>query len=226
LKSNYTTDGKYLAVITKNGLWIKDKVENQSLIIKATKMNANYLNDSFISIFDDNYNIIRNIKSDKIDISSNEWKIYDARVFTNNDINNIDYLTLKTNFDYELIQNLFSNLSSLSIMELFELRNNYNLLNYSTTEINVQIQKLFSYPVLLILMTILSAAIMLYIKNNANITIMISLGLFLSVLIYYINNFFYVFGNTEKISVILSVWTPIFIFGLFNTIIISRVDEK
>ena len=67
---------------------------------------------------------------------------------------------------------------------------------------------------------------MLYIKNNANITIMISLGLFLSVLIYYINNFFYVFGNTEKISVILSVWTPIFIFGLFNTIIISRVDEK
>jgi len=226
LKSNYTTDGKYLAVITKNGLWIKDKVENQSLIIKASKMNANYLNDSFISIFDDNYNIIRNIKSDKIDISSNEWKIYDARVFTNNDINNIDYLTLKTNFDYELIQNLFSNLSSLSIMELFELRNNYNLLNYSTTEINVQIQKLFSYPVLLILMTILSAAIMLYIKNNANITIMISLGLFLSVLIYYINNFFYVFGNTEKISVILSVWTPIFIFGLFNTIIISRVDEK
>ena len=150
LKSNYTTDGKYLAVITKNSLWIKDKVENQSLIIKATKMNANYLNDSFISIFDDNYNIIRNIKSDKIDISSNEWKIYDARVFTNNDINNIDYLTLKTNFDYELIQNLFSNLSSLSIMELFELRNNYNLLNYSTTEINVQIQKLFSYPVLLI----------------------------------------------------------------------------
>ena len=226
LKSNYTTDGKYLAVITKNGLWIKDKIGNQSLIIKASKIDGNYLNNAFISIFDDNYNIIKNIKSDKIDISAKEWKIYKAKIFTNNNINNIDYLTLNTNFDYKLIQTLFSNLSSLSLIELFELRNNYKLLNYSTTEINVQIQKLFSYPVLLMLMTIMSGSIMLYIRNNTNTTIMISLGLFLSVLVYYINNFFYVLGNTEKISVTLSVWISIFILAFFNTIMIYKINEK
>ena len=135
-------------------------------------------------------------------------------------------MTLKTSFDYELIQSLFSNLSSLSIIKLFELRNNYELLNYSTTEISVQIQKLFSYPVFLIFMTILSATIMLYIKNNTTNRVMLSMGLLISVLIYYINNFFYVFGNTEKIPVILSVWVPIFIFGLFNSILIYRINEK
>jgi lipopolysaccharide export system permease protein len=226
LKSNYTTDGKYLAVITKNGLWIKDKVGSQSLIIKASKINDHYLNNSFISIFDDKYNIVQNIKSDKIDISLKEWKIYDAKIFIDNNVKNIDYLTLKTSFDYELIQSLFSNLSSLSIIKLFELRNNYELLNYSTTEISVQIQKLFSYPVFLIFMTILSATIMLYIKNNTTNRVMLSMGLLISVLIYYINNFFYVFGNTEKIPVILSVWVPIFIFGLFNSILIYRINEK
>ena len=226
IKSNYTTDGKYLAVITKNGLWIKHKVGDKSLIVKASKINGNHLSNSFISIFDSNYNIIQNIKSDKIDISAKKWKIYKANVFTNNKISNIDYLTIDTNFDYELIQSLFSNLSSLSIIELFELRNNYKLLNYSTTEINVQIQKLFSYPVLLTLMTILSGSMMLYIRNNANSTIMVLLGLFLSVLIYYINNFFYVFGNTEKISATLSVWIPIFIFAMFNMIMIYKINEK
>ena len=226
LKSNYTTDGKYLAVITKNGLWIKDKVGSQSLIIKASKINDHYLNNSFISIFDDKYNIVQNIKSDKIDISLKEWKIYDAKIFIDNNVRNINYLTLKTSFDYELIQSLFSNLSSLSIIKLFELRNNYDLLNYSTTEISVQIQKLFSYPVFLIFMTILSATIMLYIKNNTTNRVMLSMGLLISVLIYYINNFFYVFGNTEKIPVILSVWVPIFIFGLFNSILIYRINEK
>jgi lipopolysaccharide export system permease protein len=226
LKSNYTTDGKYLAVITKNGLWIKDKVEKQSMIIRASKINGNYLSNSFISIFDDNYNIIQNIKSDKIDISSKEWKIYDAKIFTGNAVKSLDYLPLKTNFDYELIQSLFSNLSSLSILELFELKKNYSRLNYSTTDINVQIQKLFSYPMLLILMSVLSATIMLYIRNNTNATIMISIGLLLSVMIYYINNFFYVLGNTEKISVTLSIWIPIFIFGIFNTIMIYRINEK
>jgi len=75
-------------------------------------------------------------------------------------------------------------------------------------------------------MTILSATIMLYIKNNTTNRIMLSIGLLISVLIYYINNFFYVFGNTEKIPVILSVWVPIFIFGLFNSILIYRINEK
>ncbi len=226
LKSNYTTDGKYLAVITKNGLWIKDKVDDKSLIIKASKIDGTYLNNSFISIFDNDYNIIQNIKSNKIDISSKEWKIFDAKVFNGNNVIDKDYFTLKTNYDYELIQSLFSNLSSLSLLELFELRNNYKLLNYSTTEINVQIQKIFSYPILLMLMTLLSGSIMFYIRNNANTTIMISLGFFLSVFIYYINNFFYVFGNTEKISVTLSVWIPIFILAIFNTIMIYRINEK
>ena len=225
-KSNYTTDGKYLAVITKNGLWIKDKVDSQSMIIRASKIDGNYLNNSFISIFDDNYNIIQNIKSDKIDISLKEWKIYEAKVFIDNSISTLDYLTLKTNFDYTLIQSLFSNLTSLSIFELFELRNNYNLLNYSTTEINVQLQKLFSYPVLLVLMSALSASIMLHIKVNANATIMVSIGLLLSVVIYYINNFFYVLGNTEKISATLSIWIPILIFTIFKTIILYGINEK
>ena len=101
-----------------------------------------------------------------------------------------------------------------------------NVIPNSTTEISVQIQKLFSYPVFLIFMTILSATIMLYIQNNTTNRIMLSIGLLISVLIYYINNFFYVFGNTEKIPVILSVWVPIFIFGLFNSILIYRINEK
>ena len=196
------------------------------MIIKASRINGHYLNNSFISIFDDDYNIIKNIKSDKIDIISKEWKIYKAKIFTDNNIDDLEYSTLVTNFDYKLIQSLFSNLSSLSLIELFELRNNYKLLNYSTTEINVQIQKLFSYPILLMLMTIMSGSIMLYIKNNANTTVMISLGLFRSVLVYYMNNFFYVLGNTEKISVTLSVWISIFILVIFNLIIIYKINEK
>ena len=226
LKSNYTTDGKYLAVITKNGLWIKDKINNQNLIIKALKIDNNYLNNSFISIFDNDYNIIKNIKSNKIDISSKEWKIYDAKIINSSYIEEVDYITIKTNFDYALIQSLFSNLSSLSLIELYELKKNYELLNYSTTEISVQIQKLISYPIFLMLMTILSGSIMLFVKNNGNTTIMISIGLFLSVLIYYINNFFYVFGNTQKISVTLAVWTPLIIIAMFNSIVIYRINEK
>ncbi len=226
VKSNYTTDGKYLAVITKNGLWVKDKINKQSLIIKASQIDKNYLIDTFISVFDENYNIIKNIQSNRVDITNNEWKIYNAKIYEKNFKNNQEVINLKTNYNYELIQSLFSNLSSLSLIELFELRDNYRLLNYSTTEISVQIQKLISYPLYLMLMTLLSGVIMFNIRSYQNPTLMISIGLFLSVLIYYITNFFHVLGNTEKISVTLSVWIPIIFLGLCNTAIIYKINEK
>ena len=69
LKSNYTNDGKYLAVITKNGLWIKDIVQDKILMINSSKIESNYLIGNFITQFDSNFNVIQNIKSDKIDVS-------------------------------------------------------------------------------------------------------------------------------------------------------------
>ena len=69
LKSNYTTDDKYLAVITNNGLWIKDIKDEKTLFINAASIDQNLLLNAFISEFDNNYELIRNIKSPKIDIS-------------------------------------------------------------------------------------------------------------------------------------------------------------
>ena len=64
--NHLTLDGKYLAVVTKNGLWIRDKVENKILVVNSTKIDQNYLIGNFISEFDKNYNVIRNIKVRKL----------------------------------------------------------------------------------------------------------------------------------------------------------------
>ena len=72
LKSNYVIDGKYLAVVTKNGLWIKDKIDNKIIITNSSTISENYIIDNFITEFDENFNVLRNIKSKKIDISKIE----------------------------------------------------------------------------------------------------------------------------------------------------------
>ena len=146
LKSNYTADGKYLAVITKNGLWIKDKIENKILIINSSRIEGNYLVDNFITEFDIDFKPSRNINSEKIDITNNEWIIYDAKIFKKNNYETKNNLKLLTNFNYKQIQSLYSNLSALNIFELYELRKNYIKLNYSLTEVNLQILKLISLP--------------------------------------------------------------------------------
>ena len=42
LKNKFSADDKYLAVVTKNGLWIKDKFEGNINIINASKLTKNF----------------------------------------------------------------------------------------------------------------------------------------------------------------------------------------
>ncbi len=226
IKSGYTIDGKYLAVITKNGLWIKDKINNKVIITNASTIEQNYLNNIFITEFDENFNVIRNIKSNKIDISSKQWRILNAKIYKKNEYSNREILFLKTNFDFKTVQTLYSNLSSLSLMELYQLRENYKKLNYSTTEVDMHLSKLISYPIFLLLITLLSSVIMLNIKQIRGTTIKISIGLFFSVIIYYLNNFSYVLGSTERVSITFSILLPLLILTLINCITLYKINEK
>ena len=226
IKSTYTTDGKYLAVITKNGLWIKDKIADKIIITNPSAINQNFLKNVFITEFDENNNIIRNIKSDKIDILDNQWKIIDAKIFQENNQIKQEFFFLKTNFNLKRIQSLYSNLSALSFVELYELRENYKKLNSSTTEVDMYLLKLISYPVYLLLIALFSSVIMLNIKQINGVTFKILIGLFFSVIIYYLNNFSYVLGNTERIPIIFSILFPLLVLLSINSAMLYKINEK
>ena len=226
LKNKYSSDDKYLAVVTKNGLWIRDKIDERILFINSTKIDGNYLIDTFITEFDNEFEVKKNIKSDKVNIKNNLWLAYDAKVFENGTSNTFEVYKINSNFNYKKIQSLFSNLSSLSLIELFNLKKNYMTLNYSTTEVDLQLQKLISYPIYLTLMTILSSIIMFGTKNLTSSTFKISFGLFASVIIYYMNNFFNVLGKTEKLSIYLSIWIPILLLFIISLSLSLKVNEK
>ncbi len=226
LKSVYTSDGKYLAVVTKNGLWIKDKIGENIIITNASSINQNFLLKTFITEFDEEFNIVRNIQSDKIDITSNEWIVDSAKIYVENNYKFEKILYLKTNFDLERIQTLYSNLSALNFIELKELRDNYKSLNYSTTDLDLHLLKLFSYPFYLLLIAIFASLIMFNIKQIKGTTFKILIGLFFSVIIYYLNNFSYVLGSVEKFSIIFAVFIPLLILTIINSLMLYKINEK
>tara|TARA_B100000401_G_C52163945_1_gene420039 strand:- start:167 stop:502 length:336 start_codon:yes stop_codon:yes gene_type:complete len=111
-------------------------------------------------------------------------------------------------------------------MELIEMRKNYKKLNYSLTEIDLQLLKLVSFPFNFILMFIFAAIIMMNTKTFKSKSLKIIIGLFLSVIIYYINNFFFILGNSEKINVISSILIPLIILSLINFLFMRNINAK
>ncbi len=226
IKNKYSNDNKYLAVITENGLWIKDEIENKINIINANKVDNEFLLDVSITQLNKNFEVQKIIQSKKVDISSFKWKIYEPVILSNNKESNLSELFLQSNFDLRKINSLFSNLSSLTIFKLIELRKSYKILNYSLVDIDSHLYRVVSYPIYLTLITIFSSIIMFNIGYQKNTFFKITLGIFLSVIIYYINYFVNILGTNEKIPLALSIFMPLIMLTIINFASIIKINEK
>ena len=226
IKNEFSSDDKYLAVITENGLWIRDEINETINITTADKINKNLLINVSIVQFDKNYNLLQFIQSKKVNIKSKNWNIDEPLITKDNVTNKLEILKFNSNFDIEIINNLFSNLSSMSLMQLNKLKKDYKKLGYSTVGIEVYEHKIFSVPIYLAIMTLLSGIIMFNSKFKKSKIFNIILGISLSVVIYYVNYFSGLLGETGKIPIILSVWLPMIILMLISLIGLVRINEK
>ncbi len=227
IKNNFSNDNKYLAVVNDSGLWLKDEINDLTLIVKASQIEDHFLINAIINEFDDNFDLKRTIQSKKIDIIEKNWIVYSPQITNENITENLaNKITLQTNFDKEKINNLFSNISTLNLLELFDLKKDYENLGYSSDEIVIHLLRLSSTPFLYGLLTVLSAVIMFNFTRDKSLFYHVILGILMSVIIYYINFMFTSLGNNGKIPIISSIYLPILFISIFATIGLIRVNEK
>ena len=227
IKNDYTQDNKYLAVVTSNGLWIKDEVNDKINIINAEKIEGNFLYNVVISQFDKSYKFKKLITSDKANIKKNEWEIFNPKITENNSATtSLENLFFNSNFDKEKISTLFSNLSSLDLWQLKKLKQDYKILGYSDIKITIHQQKLYSYPFYLTIMVSIASILMLNIRYNKSKILNLILGILISVIIYYINYFLNVLSENNDLTYLVSIWGSQLILILFIAIGMVRVNEK
>ena len=227
IKNDFSLDNKYLAMVTDSGLWIKDEINGSIFIIKSGFIKDNFLNETIINEFDPKFNLIQTIQSQKIDIQKSTWVIYDPKITKENITSSkLEKISLESNFNYEKINNLFSNVSTLNLLELFSLKDDYENLGYSSDEIIIHLIKLFSMPLFYGVLTILSSIIMFNFKKDKSLLFHIIIGILMSVLIYYMNFIFNSLGNNGKIPVYLSIFLPMLFISTISIIGLIRINEK
>ena len=226
IKNNFATDNKYLAVITDNGIWIKDEIKNNKIIINANLIEGNILKEVVITQFDNSFSPKKYIYGEIANIEKNDWVINRAIIIEKNIRTIKDNFIFQSNFNSEKINNLFSNLTSLTIWELFNLKNEYDSVGYSVKEINLHLQKIYSFPIYLTILTIFASVLMLNVPFNKPKFFYLIMGIFASVLIFYINHFSSLLGENNKLPVTLSVWLPHVIVSILTGIGMVRINEK
>tara|TARA_Y100000996_G_C22556023_1_gene655561 strand:+ start:1326 stop:2411 length:1086 start_codon:yes stop_codon:yes gene_type:complete len=228
IKNKFTDSNDYLAIVNDSGLWIKEERENTVFFVHAKKFENEFLEKLTISfIKNKNFSKTDIILAEKADISNKKWKLSGVKIIDgNNIINEKEKYIYESSFNSEIISGLFSNLNSLNVYQLFKLKENYSKIDYSTTEVVLHLNKLFSMPIFYILMTILSFILIIKLKLFQSKFFTIIAGISCSVLVYYLNYFSYIFGSNETLPILFSVWLPHLLLSLFCLIGILGLNEN
>ena len=229
IKGSYERDQDYLAAITVNGIWIKEKNLEKNNIIRASNLKNNLLMNLSIYEFDKSQNFVRRIEAKSADISSLKWKLNqvkimdeDGKVLSDN-IENIFYMSM---YDIKKIKSLYSNLDTISFWSLEKEIELLKERGYSTNEMRAKFQRSLAYPLFLLSMVFLSGVFTLglYFKNN-NWTY-VFIAVISSVIIFYFNDFSAALGKTGKLPIEVSVWMPIVIIFIFSSVGLIHANQK
>ena len=87
-------------------------------------------------------------------------------------------------------------------------------------------QKIYSFPFYLTILTVFASVIMLNVPLNKPKFYYLLLGIFISVLIFYVNHFSSLLGQNNKLPINVSVWLPHAIVSILTGIGMVRINEK
>ena len=226
-KAQYSKDVDHLISINKNGVWIKEIDSKGFKIINARKLNNESLENVSIYVFEDK-ELKERLEAKSALIRNNPWQIKDVyihKVLENNTIFK-EYYEFESVNTSEKISSLYKNLNTVSFLELILDYSELNEKGYSKKLLNEQINKFASLPVFLFLMVVLAAIFTVGSLKNKQNFYYILVSIMTCVAIYYFKDLSIALGQTEKISLILSVWMPIIVIGLFCSIGVIQINEK
>ena len=229
IKGNYELDQEYLAAITENGIWIREKNLQRNNIIRSSHLKNEDLIEVTIYEFDKNNNFVKRIEAESANISSLKWSLKNVKIInadgtlSTENIKNISYISM---YDIKKIKSLYSNLDTISF---WKLENEIKLLEergYSTREMETKLHRSFSFPFFLLSMLLLSSFFTLGTRFSENNWTYVFITIIASILIFFFNDFSAVLGKTEKLPIEVSVWMPIAIIFIFSFVGIIHANQK
>ncbi len=231
LRSEYN-ETKNLVFVNETGIWILDKNEKEKNIIRIEKISKDFsvVNQITIYNYDSSNNFIKRIDATEGFIKDKNWQLNKVYIIsTNKKNNNENYLNnynYTSNVNISELKNVYKNTDTTSLLDINKEMAILEDKGYSTIDLRIRYQKLISFPIYLLAMSILSGLMIINLGKTSNYLKYGSYGVIISVMIYFLNDLSITIAKSGIISVDFSVWIPIFLIILINLVGITQVNAK
>ena len=231
LRSDYN-DTKNLVFVNETGIWILDKNEKEKNIIRIEKISKDFstINQVTIYNYDISNNFIKRIDASDGIINEKNWQLNKVYIISTNKKNNkenyLNSYNYISNININELKNVYKNTETTSLLDINKEMLILEDKGYSTIDLRIRYQKLISFPIYLLAMSILSGLMIINLGKTSNYLKYGSYGVIISIIIYFLNDLSITIAKSGIISVDFSVWIPIFLIVLINLIGIIQVNAK
>jgi lipopolysaccharide export system permease protein len=231
LRSDYN-DTKNLVFVNETGIWILDKNEKEKNIIRIEKISKDFstINQVTIYNYDISNNFIKRIDANDGIINEKNWQLNKVYIISTNKKNNkenyLNSYNYTSNININELKNVYKNTETTSLLDINKEMLILEDKGYSTVDLRIRYQKLISFPIYLLAMSILSGLMIINLGKTSNYLKYGIYGVIISIIIYFLNDLSITVAKSGIISVDFSVWIPIFLIILINLIGITQVNAK
>lgn len=231
LRSEYN-ETKNLVFVNETGIWVLDKNDKEKNIIRIEKINKDFSSVNQITIYnyDISNNFIKRIDADEGFIKDKNWQLNKVRIISGNKKNNkenyLNNYNYNSNININELKNIYKNTETTSLLDINKEMQTLEDKGYSTIDLRIRYQKLISFPIYLLAMSILSGLMIINLGKTSNYLKYGSYGVIISIIIYFLNDLSITIAKSGIISVDFSVWIPIFLIILINLVGITQVNAK
>jgi len=229
IKGAYEQDQEYLAAITDNGIWIKEKDIQRNNIIRSLYLRGESLIEVTIYEFDKNNDFVRRIEAESADISTLKWSLKNAKIINSEGLVSskiIDKVSYISMYDAERLKSLYSNIDTVSFWDIEKEIKLLEERGYSTKEMTTKLHRSYAFPFFLLSMLLLSSFFTLGTNIRENNWTYVFISILTSILVFFFNDFSAVLGKTERLPVEVSVWMPIAIIFIFSAVGLIHANQK
>jgi len=229
IKGSYDLDQSHLASIGANGIWIKEKIGKNINIINSEALKGNFLINVSIYKFNENNLLVERTEAKQANIRDTTWLIedgYTIQLQNKNIKNDFENLIFYSTFNREKLNSIYSNLDTISFYKLMTESKKLVTRGYNSKLLKEKKHFYLSLPFFLVLMVLLSGIFTLNSNEKRQNIYYVFLSIITCVVVFYFKNFSTALGATEKIPLVLSVWSPVIILFLFCSVGMIQINEK
>lgn len=231
LENEYLGERKSYMTVLREGLWLRQTVENSSehVILHAGQIDPATWSFSKVMVLffgqDDNFD--RRIDAQSARLDKGMWVFEDAVSYDgkNSKAETLPLVALPTDLTKEELEESFASPETLSFWALPGFIQTMNATGFDSTPMKIHFQSLLAQPFMFAAMVLLAACVSLRPPRQRGTMLLVGIGITAGFIVFFVGSFLQALGASHQIPVFLAAWAPTLITFLLGLSVMLTLED-